>query len=66
VRQALTLGCLWGSVVVGDEMDVDLSRHIGLDVAPEGGEFLVTVSGFAVGDDRAVEHVEAANRVVVP
>ena len=41
-----------------NEMDVELGRHIGLDVTQEGEELLVTVAGFALGDDRAVEGIE--------
>jgi hypothetical protein len=33
------LGMLVGGVVVDDEMDVELGRHIGLDVTQEGEEF---------------------------
>jgi hypothetical protein len=50
---------LVGGIVVDDEMDV---RHIGLDVTQEGEEFLVTMAGFALGDDRAVEHVEGGEQ----
>ena len=50
----LDLGMLVGGVVVDDEMDVELGRHIGLDVAQEGEELLVTMAGFALGDDRTV------------
>ncbi len=60
------LGMLVGGVVVDDEMDVELRRHISFDVTQEGEELLVTMAGFALSDDCAVEHVEAANRVVVP
>jgi hypothetical protein len=60
------LGMLVGGVVVDDEMDIQLGRHIGFDVTQEGEEFLMTMAGFALSDDRAVEHVRAANRVVVP
>ena len=44
------LGMLVGGVVVDDEMDVELGRHIGLDMAEEGEELLVTMAGFALGD----------------
>lgn len=57
-HEAVTLGCLVGGVVVDDEMDVELGRHIGLDVALEGEELLVMMAAFALGDDRTVEHVE--------
>lgn len=36
------LGMLVGGVVVDDEMDVELGRHIGLDVTQEGEELLMT------------------------
>jgi hypothetical protein len=41
-------------------MDIEFGRHIGLDVAQEGEEFLVTMAGFALGDDRSVEYVDFA------
>jgi hypothetical protein len=47
------LGMLVGSVVVDDEMDVELGWHVGRDVAQEGKELLVAMAGFALGDDRA-------------
>ena len=59
---SLDLGMLVRGVVVDDEMDVELGRHIGLDVAQECEELLVTMAGFALGDDRAVEHVEGGEQ----
>ena len=59
---SLDLGMLVGGVVVDDEMDVELGRHISLDVAQKGEELLVTMAGFALGDDRAVEHVEGGEQ----
>ena len=56
------LGVLVGSVVVDDEMDVELDRHIGLDVTQEGQELLMTMARFALGNDRAVEHVEGGEQ----
>jgi hypothetical protein len=49
-------------MVVDDEMDLELGQHIGLDVAQEGEERLVTMAGFELGDDRAVEHVEGGEQ----
>jgi hypothetical protein len=60
------LGMLVGGVVVDDEMDIELGWHVGLDVTQEGEELLMAMAGFALGDDRAVEHVEGGDRVVVP
>jgi len=56
------LGMLVGSIVVDDEMDVELGRHIGLDVTQEGEELLMTMAGFALGDDGAVEYVEGGEQ----
>jgi hypothetical protein len=56
------LGMLVGGVVVDDEMDVELGRHIGLDVAQEGEELLMAMAGFALGDDRAVEHIKVGEQ----
>jgi hypothetical protein len=36
-----------GDVVVDDQMDVELGRHIGLDVTQNGKKFLMTVAGSA-------------------
>lgn len=54
------LGMLVGGVVVDDEMDVRLVRHVTFDVTQEGEELLVAMAGFALSDDFAVEHVEGA------
>ena len=56
------LGMLVGGVVVDDEMDVELGRHIGLDVTQEGEELLMAMARFALGDDRAVKHVEGGEQ----
>src|SRR5262249_24044320 len=55
-------GMLVGGIVVDDEMDVELGRHIGLDVTQEGEELLMAMAGFALGDDRAVQHVEGGKQ----
>ncbi|MDA9493664.1 hypothetical protein XI08_32320 [Bradyrhizobium sp. CCBAU 11361] len=47
-----------GGVVVDDEMDVQLGRHIRFDVTQEGEELLVTMAGIALSDDCAVEDIE--------
>src|SRR5260370_6600127 len=56
------LRMLVGGVVVDDEMDVELGWHVGLDVTREGEEFLMAMAGFALGDDRAVKHVESGEQ----
>ena len=56
------LGMLVGGVVVDDEMDVELGWHVGLDVTQKGEELLMTMAGFALGNDRAVEHVEGGEQ----
>jgi hypothetical protein len=43
-------------------MDVELGQHIGLDLAQEGEERLVTMAGFELVNDRAVEHVEGGEQ----
>ena len=55
-------GMLVSGVVVDDKMDVELGRYIGLDMPQEGEELLMTMAGFALGDDRAVEHVEGSEQ----
>ena len=56
------LGMLVGGVVVDDEMDVELGWHVGLYVTQEGEELLMAMAGFALGDDRAVKHVEGGEQ----
>jgi hypothetical protein len=56
------LGMLVDGVVVDDEMDVKLGWHVGLVVTQEGEEPLMEMAGFALGDDRAVKHVEGGEQ----
>jgi hypothetical protein len=56
------LGMLVGGVVVDDEMVVEVGWHAGLDVTQEGEELLMAMAGFALGDDRAVKHVEGGEQ----
>ena len=60
------LGMLVAGVVVDDEMDVELVRHIGLDVAQESEELLMTMARFALAMTVPSSTLRAANRVVVP
>ncbi|KRP90396.1 hypothetical protein AOQ73_25110 [Bradyrhizobium pachyrhizi] len=53
---------LVGGVVVDDEMDVQLGRHVSFDVTQEGEELLVAMARFALSDDCAVEHVEGGEQ----
>ena len=55
-------GMFVSGVVVDDKMDVELGRYIGFDVPQEGEELLMTMAGFALGDNRAVEHVEGSEQ----
>ena len=55
-------GVLVGGVVVDDEMDVEPGWHVDLDVTQEGEELLMAMAGFALGDDRAVKHVEGGEQ----
>src|ERR1700680_3588987 len=52
------LGMLVGGVVVDDEM----GWHVGPDVTQEGEELLMAMARFALGDDRAVKHVEGGKQ----
>jgi hypothetical protein len=56
------LGMLVGGVVIDDEMDVELGWHVGLDVTQEGEELLMAMARLALGDDRAVKHVEGGEQ----
>jgi hypothetical protein len=53
---------LVGGVVIDDEMDVELGWHVGLDVTQEGEELLMAMARLALGDDRAVKHVEGGEQ----
>ena len=40
--------------------------NVAVEMVEKGQEFLMPMTRFALADDRTVEHVEAANSVVVP
>jgi hypothetical protein len=48
---------LAGGVVVDDEMDVELIRPIGFRCGVGSEELLMTMAGFALGDDRAAANL---------
>ncbi len=48
-QPSLDLGMLMRGVVVDDEMNIEVSGHVGLDVAQELEELLVTMTGLALG-----------------
>lgn len=51
-------GMLVGSIVVNDEMQVDLRRGLGVDRFEETDEFLMPMSRHAIADHLAIEHAE--------
>ncbi len=55
-------GMLVSGVVVDDEMDVQLGRHVSFDMTQEGEELRVAMAGFALSDDCAIEHVEGGKQ----
>ena len=58
----LDLGVAVGGVVVDDQVDVEVLRHAGVDVAEEGEELLVAVSLAAPGDHLAGGDVEGGEQ----
>ena len=57
---------LVGGVIVEDDVDRLVGGNLALDSIKKADEFDVAVALHAASDDGAVEHAEAANRVVVP
>lgn len=54
-------------IVVHDQVNVQIFRHIAFDVAKKGQEFLMSMFGFALADHCAVGDIQGwANKVVVP
>ena len=51
-------GVFVGGVVVDDEMHVELSGHVGFDVAQERKELLMAMPAFTLRHDGAGRHVE--------
>jgi len=47
-------------------MDQPTSRDVALEAVEKAPELLMPVALHALADDRAIENVEAANKVVVP
>ena len=47
------------SVVIDDEMDVEVVRHTAVDLTQESEELLMTVSRFTAGDDSPGGHIES-------
>lgn len=66
-QRRLDSGMLGGAVVVADQVDIELLRDIGLDVAQEGQELLVAMFRLAVRQSAVpMATSRAANSVVVP
>ena len=57
---------LVSGIVIADRMDELAGRNCRLDGVEEADELLMAMALHALADDGAVEHVEAANSVVVP
>ena len=52
-------GMFVSSVVIDDEMDVEVVRHTAVDLTQESEELLMTVSRFTAGDDSPGGHIES-------
>ena len=57
---------LVGAVVVADQVDVEMLRHLGGDLDEELLELNGAVPPVQCADDRAIGGVERPNRLVVP
>ena len=53
---------LVGGVIVDDEVDVELSRDIGVDVAQEGEEFLMAMALLALAEDLSAGDVQSSKQ----
>ena len=56
----LDAGVLVGAIVVDDEVDVEVRRHVGIDVLEEAQELLVAVSRPALGEDPAGGNIQGS------
>ena len=61
-NHALDPGMFVGGVVVDDEMDVEGLGHVGVDVAQEGEELLVSMATFALREHLAGGHVQGGEQ----
>ena len=48
-----------GGIVVGDQMDFEVGWNVAVEVLKKGEKCLMAVTRLALGDDRAVEHINA-------
>ena len=55
-------GVFVSGVVVGDDVDVEGLGDVGVDVSEEGEELLVSVTGFALGEELAGGDVEGGKQ----
>ena len=60
--QPRTLGCLCVAIVVEDDMDRLVGRHLALDGIEKADEFLVPVALHAAADDLALEDIECGEQ----
>ena len=51
---------LMGSVVVDDQMQLQIGGHFGINAFQKANEFLVSVTGHAIADHSSVEHIESS------
>jgi len=57
--QDRTRGCLWVTIVVDDQMQMQAGGHFGIKAFQKANEFLMSVTGHAIADNSAVEHTES-------
>ena len=61
-QPGVDLGVFVGSVVVDDEMDIEVLGHVGVDVAQEGEELLVPMASLALCEHLACGHVQGGEQ----
>jgi hypothetical protein len=55
-----------GSVIVQNDVDVQIVRNATLNFPKEAQKLLMTVAVLALGNDMAIDQINAAKSVVVP
>src|SRR6478609_2908139 len=61
-KPSFNFGMLVSSVVVHDQMHIELFGHASLDVAQEGQEFLMAMARFALSQHLSMGHVQGGKQ----
>jgi len=63
---SLDLGMFVGGIVVGDQMHREGGGHLVVEMIEKADELLMPVAWLALGDNRAIEHVEGREQCSGP